>query len=228
MDTFRLRFSIQKLVPSKAYLQAGKPHDMWTSQYIKWRFVKEKDANQSIESFLEELTELKKDTKHDFMLRIEYIINGKYLDQMIKYSDSKCLYDLFFSGKFNSFEFVELQKAYNWGLFLIKRFMGEPLIIEDVYQLYYPHIQKEPFPENERVRKVFLEEQECGVQIYCCGACADRLCGSWDIDIIRRGNTIMWDLGYLGKFYFDLDSYQQELMEYKSYLERKVNKPANT
>ncbi|MDJ1473714.1 hypothetical protein [Xanthocytophaga flava] len=225
MDTFRLRFSIQKLVPSKAYLQAGKPHDMWTSQYIKWRFVKEKDANQSIESFLEELTELKKDTKHDFRLRIEYIINGKYLDQVIKHRNKENKYDLFFEGLFSSFEFIELYKSYNWGLFLLKRFMGEPLIIEDVYQLYYPHIQKEPFPENERVREWFMEEQECGVQIFCYG---DRIYGSWDVDITRRGNTIIWDHPDLGKFYFDAQLYEQSLAEYKAYLERKVNKPANT
>lgn len=65
MDVFELRWSIQKLVPSKAYLQAGRPNDMFTDQHLKWHLIKEKGPNQTIQSFIAEVQEMEKATSED-------------------------------------------------------------------------------------------------------------------------------------------------------------------
>jgi hypothetical protein len=216
MDVFKLKWSIQKLVPSKEFLKAGEPVEMWTEKHIKWHFVKEKGANQTIEDLLLEIEELRKSTGEDMRLRIEFMINGRSFDQVWKYQVYKGTFDLFFKGYFSSFEFIEAKKAYKWGLFMINRFLGETFSLEDITWINDLHFKK----------LQFKEEQESGVQIFCCGQCGDRNCGSWDAHITKKGNTIVWDWGqYIEKplpFYFEFQQYQQEFEEYRQYLLRRI------
>ncbi len=218
MDVFELRWSIQKLVPSRAYQKAGAPNEMWTNEHIKWRLIKEREHSQSIEDFKLEFQELKKGSHEDIRLRIQFVINNRYLDQSIKYTCYRGEYDLFFNGYFGSFEFVEQNEKYEWGLFLIKRLLGEQFILEDIRWI------SDPYYKNAQ----YKDEQENGVQLYCCGACGyDRLCGTWQVNVSRKGNTLGWDWGKdqdwkLSEFCFDVHQYQQSLAEYKAYLERKV------
>lgn len=218
MDTFQLHWSIQKLVASKAYKEAGGPNEMWCNKHLKWHLIKVKEDRQSIEDFLAEFREMKTYALADVRLRIEYLVNGRYLDKVIKYSDPDGGFDLFFRGLFNSIEFVEVNRAHQWGWFLMKRFLGEEFTENDIIWLDHPYSK----------RKQFEEDQENGVQLYCCGACGDRKCGGWDMTVYKRDNTIVWDSGVytegkLINYYFDLAQYQQAFAEYKSYLERKVN-----
>lgn len=208
MDTFELKWSLQKLVKSKAYRDAGEIPQMWNDQHITWRLVKEKNADQSIEDFLLEFESLKKNAYEDIRLRIQFVINGKYLEKTIKYSYPNHPYDLFLEGYPQVFEFVELKQAYEWGVFLMKKLRGEEIITNEETNIYE-------------------EKPSDPTQLYCCGFCGwDRICGTWQVNIARKNDLIVWNWGAyqwnIPPFYFEASQYLNALHEYGVYLEKKL------
>lgn len=151
------------------------------------------------------------------------MINGKLLDQSIKYTCYNGEFDLFFTGYFNSFEFVELNQEYHWGLFLIKRLLGEVFTLTDM--------KNGGFKSDE---EQYQEELKNGVQLYCCAHCGyDRDCATWQVNVTRKGNTIVWDWGMytdwkLTSYSFNAQQYDEALVEYKEYLERQACQLDNT
>ncbi|OJJ14822.1 hypothetical protein BKI52_40395 [marine bacterium AO1-C] len=217
MDTFGIRWSIQKLTYSKAYKNADSPNDLWNDQHVKWRIIKEKPKDQSIEDFVLEMESMKTQSTEDIRLRIQFVINDRYLEQMIKYASYQGKFDLFFQGYFQVFEFVESYRKYDWGLFLCEKLLGLPNTPQNIEWLRWDYASDKPFPAKAQ-----------DVQLYCCGACGwDRLCGSWDVNVFCDQNFIFWKWSYekewsIPSFQFDKHQYESAFVEYQAYLHKKL------
>lgn len=214
MDTFQIKYSIQKYSYSQAYKHAVDKDSLWTDEHVKLRLIHEKPRTQTLDSFMEQYQLLKTQDSENIQLRIQFVINDQLLDKMIKHRVNSSKRDLFLSGTPHVFEYVEEHKLYNWGLFLIKRFRGESFTFQDM---------------DVKDEALYQEELQNDTQIYCCGHCADRKCpGGFEVKIIRKPNDIVWDwttyrnwknvVWSIPNFCFDKNQYEAEFAEYQLYL----------
>lgn len=68
-------------------------------------------------------------------------------------------------------------------------------------------------------QQVIKEENE-DVQLYCCGCCGDRGCGSFRVEISKENHLIKWMFpGYTRDFIFDFSLYEKEFREFQDYLD---------
>lgn len=210
MDTFEIRWSIQKLVRSKAFKAAGEPNEMWNDTHIKWRLIKEKGQSQSIAAFLTEFRTLQYNSQQDIRLRIQFVINGMFLEKMIQHNCYKGSFDLFLEGYISVLEFAESYQQYEQSLFFIQLLLGRHALLKH-HNLFD------------------LDNKETNTPLYSCGCCGwDRHCGSWETNISHRNQVIVWKWSYteewfLPTFYFEKSQYEATLLEYKTYLEQKLN-----
>ncbi|EAY26981.1 hypothetical protein [Microscilla marina] len=223
MDTFELEWSVQKLTYSKAYAEAGQAgkNKLWCNEHVKFRLIKKKAPDQTLECFISEVKYLKKNVVEDIRLRVRFVINGRYLDKMICFQDKQEQYYLFLEGHVSVPEFVAHNQAYDWANFFIKKFLGKPFSVNDMY--WFDNCD-EAWAKNQ-----YQEELARGVQLYCCPICGDRDCGNFEVKIHHQGNKIVWDWSAYQSwwklplnFYFDKNSYIKVFAEYKAYIEQQI------
>lgn len=222
MDTFELEWSINRVTYSKAYIEAGKPLSMHTKQHVKNRLIKKKDIHQPLAEFIAEADELKQNTTQDIRLWARFVINGKYLDQMIRFAhvpDSTQPY-LLPGGYESVIETIERHQSYGWASFFISQSLGKSFTLEDMYDWFDQQ-------DKEWVEAIYQEEIDAGTQLYGC-VCGGRGCGGYEVHISRQGQDIVWDWRTYKDwklpftFRFDAQAYEQAWLEYQAYVAAKL------
>lgn len=223
MDTFKLEWSVHRIAYSKAYVAAGKPLHMHTKQHVKNRLIKIKDARQPLEEFIVEADKLKQNTNKDIRLWVRFVINGRYLDQMIRFSHfpHATQPDLIPGGDESVIETIERHQAYHWARFFIAQSLGKSFTLENMYDWFDSH-------DKEWVEAIYQEEISAGTQLYGC-ACGSRHCGGYEVYISRQGQEIVWDWSVYKQwwklpliFRFDAQAYVSAWHEYETYVVQKL------